>query len=164
MKKAATKKRGVTTERRSKALKGPPGSASLRDFPEVAYAHGWTRNPFAERILKHGMRVTSYPSTASLKEIPEAKGGKSAWQRSPYAARMDGAKELVVRTDQGRELHIPIGKGRRTKERQTGASKTRSVRFSDEVWHELERRATARGLTLHAALREAIATWLGRAA
>ncbi len=168
MKKAATKKRSATGERRSKVLKrAAPVPASLRELSEVTHADGWTRNPFAKRILKHGMQVTSYPSAASLREIPEVrggKGGKGGWKRSPYAARMGGAKEIVVHTDQGRELHIPIGKGRRTKERQTGASKTRSVRFSEEVWHEVERRAKARGLTLHAALREAIATWLGSAA
>jgi hypothetical protein len=38
------------------------------------------------------------------------------------------------------------------------------VRFPDEVWKLLEARAKKRGLTLHAALREAILSWIERAA
>jgi len=43
-------------------------------------------------------------------------------------------------------------------------STPRSVRFSDALWRSLERRARARGITLHALLREVIADWLARAA
>ncbi|HUO73876.1 MAG TPA: ribbon-helix-helix protein, CopG family [Solirubrobacteraceae bacterium] len=38
------------------------------------------------------------------------------------------------------------------------------MRFSDEIWALLERRARAEGLTLHAALRQAILEWARHAA
>jgi hypothetical protein len=41
---------------------------------------------------------------------------------------------------------------------------TKSVRFPKSVWKALERRAIKQGITLHAALREAIVDWLKRAA
>ena len=40
-----------------------------------------------------------------------------------------------------------------------GPTIPRSVRFPEKIWALLERRAKARGLTLHAALREAILEW-----
>jgi hypothetical protein len=38
------------------------------------------------------------------------------------------------------------------------------VRFTEEIWSLLEKRAQAKGLTLHAALRQAILEWARRAA
>ncbi len=43
---------------------------------------------------------------------------------------------------------------------EVGGTAPRSVRFPDYVWERLEAKAKDRGLTLHAALREAILAWL----
>ena len=61
-----------------------------------------------------------------------------------------------------RPCAAPLGEARPGVILEPGGSTPRSVRFPDATWALLERRAKARGLTLHAALREAI--WLGRAA
>jgi len=47
---------------------------------------------------------------------------------------------------------------------EVGDTAPRSVRFSPAVWALLEKRAKAKGLTLHAALRQAIVTWARRSA
>jgi hypothetical protein len=95
----------------------------------------------------------SEPSSASLKEIPEVDFTKARVRRNPYAARI--AKEGIT---------IQVGKGRPKKLHEVGGTFPRSVRFPDEVWRLLEARAKKRGLTLHAALREAILTWIEKAA
>jgi hypothetical protein len=42
---------------------------------------------------------------------------------------------------------------------EAGGTSPRSVRFPDAIWRLLEERAEKKGLTLHAALREAILAW-----
>jgi hypothetical protein len=95
----------------------------------------------------------SEPSEASLKEIPEVDFTKARMRRNPYVARI--AKEGIT---------VQVGKGRPKKLAEVGGTSPRSVRFPDEVWRLLETRAKRRGLTLHAALREAILAWIERAA
>jgi len=93
------------------------------------------------------------PSEASLREIPEVNFTKARVRRNPYAARI--AKEGIT---------VQVGRGRPKKLAEVGGTSPRSVRFPDEVWRVLEARAKKRGLTLHAALREAILSWIERAA
>jgi hypothetical protein len=93
------------------------------------------------------------PSDASLKEIPEVDFTKARVRRNPYAARI--AKEGIT---------VQIGRGRPKRLEEVGGTSPRSVRFPDDVWKLLEARAKKRGLTLHAALREAILAWIERAA
>ncbi len=93
------------------------------------------------------------PSEASLKEIPEVDFTKARMRRNPYAARI--AKEGIT---------VQVGRGRPKRLAEVGGTSPRSVRFPDEVWRLLEARAKRRGLTLHAALREAILAWIERAA
>jgi len=93
------------------------------------------------------------PSEASLREIPEVDFTTARVRRNPYAARI--AKEGIT---------VQIGRGRPKKLAEVGGTSPRSVRFPDEVWKLLETRAKKRGLTLHAALREAILAWIERAA
>ncbi|MDP9151161.1 MAG: hypothetical protein M3O36_14630 [Myxococcota bacterium] len=93
------------------------------------------------------------PSKASLKEIPEVDFSKARVRHNPYAARI--AKEGIM---------VQVGKGRPRKLAEVGGTSPRSVRFPDEVWRLLETRAKKEGLTLHAALREAILAWIERAA
>jgi len=93
------------------------------------------------------------PSKASLKEMPEIDFTTSRVRRNPYARRI---------ASEG--LSIKIGRGRPKKTDISAATVPRSVRFAPSVWAQLEKRARAKGITLHAALREAILTWAKRAA
>lgn len=89
------------------------------------------------------------PSKASLRDIPEVDFKRAKVRRNPYAARI--AKEGVS---------IQVGRGRPRKDREVGGTHPRSVRFPDVVWNQLEARAKRKGISLHAALREAIVAWL----
>jgi hypothetical protein len=90
---------------------------------------------------------------ASLREIPEIDFSKAKVRPNPYAARI--AKEGIV---------VQIGRGRPRKLLEVGTTQPRSVRFPQVVWKRIERRAKAKRITVHAALREAILAWLERAA
>ncbi len=89
------------------------------------------------------------PSRGSLREIPEIDFAVTPVRRNPYAAGI--AKTGIT---------IQVGRGRPRKLLEVGGTMPRSVRFPDAVWKRIEARAKARGLTLHAALREAILAWL----
>ena len=91
------------------------------------------------------------PSKASLREIPEV--DFSTARRSPYAARI--AKEGIV---------VQVGRGRPKRILEVGGTSPRSVRFPDTVWKQIEARARAERMTIHAALRQAILFWLRSAA
>ena len=93
------------------------------------------------------------PSRASLREIPEIDFSKVRVRRNPYAGRI--AKNGIV---------IQVGRGRPTKLLEVGGTRPRSVRFPEEVWKQIAARAKAKGMTVHAALREAILAWLRDAA
>jgi hypothetical protein len=93
------------------------------------------------------------PSKASLRELPEIDFSKAVVRKNPYAARI--AKYGYT---------VQVGRGRPVKGDELGPTSPRSVRFPDAVWRKLERQAKRRGLTLHAALREAIVSWLRDAA
>jgi len=93
------------------------------------------------------------PSKASLREIPEVNSSKVRVRRNPYAARI--AREGIV---------VQVGRGRPKKVLEVGGTRPRSVRFPDVIWKQIASRARAKGLTVHAALREAILTWLEAAA
>ena len=104
--------------------------------------------------MKKERKVTQKePSKASLTEMPEIDFAKSRFRRNPYAKRI---------ASEG--LQIKIGRGRPKKSDLSVATVPRSVRFTPSVWAQLEKRAKAKGITLHAALREAILTWARRAA
>jgi hypothetical protein len=93
------------------------------------------------------------PSKASLKAIPEIDFKTAKVRGNPYAARIAA---------QG--LTIQVGRGRPKKLLEVGETHPRSVRFPDAVWSRVEARAKQKGITLHAALREAILAWLRNAA
>jgi hypothetical protein len=93
------------------------------------------------------------PSRRSLHEIPEVDFRKARVKRNPYARRI--AQEGLV---------VQVGRGRPKRFLEAGGTMPRSVRFPERIWTLLERRAKARGLTLHAALREAILEWARRVA
>lgn len=93
------------------------------------------------------------PSKRSLREIPEVDFRRVITRRNPYARKI--AAEGIV---------VQIGRGRPKRLLESGGTTPRSVRFPESVWALLERRARAKGLTLHAALRQAIIEWAHRAA
>lgn len=89
------------------------------------------------------------PSRASLRDIPEIDFTIARIRRNPYAA-------AIMKSG----ITIQVGRGRPRKLLEVGVTTPRSVRFPAAVWKRIEVRAKARGLTLHAALREAILAWL----
>jgi len=98
-------------------------------------------------------RSPKEPSAASLREIPEIDFSRVRVRRNPYASRI--AKEGIV---------IQVGRGRPKRALEVGGTQPRSVRFPRVVWKRIEARARSRGISVHAALREAILAWLSRAA
>jgi hypothetical protein len=93
------------------------------------------------------------PAARSLREIPEVDFGKVRVKRNPYARRV---------AIEG--LEVQVGRGRPKRLFESGGTTPRSVRFPAGVWALLEERAAAQGLTLHAALRQAILEWARRVA
>ena len=93
------------------------------------------------------------PSKASLKEMPEVDFSKARVRKNHRAARI--AKEGIT---------VQVGRGRPKKLDEVGGTSPRSVRFPDEVWKIIEARAKKKGISLHAALREAILAWVEGAA
>ena len=85
--------------------------------------------------------------------MPEVDFSKISVGRNPYAKRI---------ADRG--ITVQVGRGRPRKILETGGTVPRSVRFSPAIWALLEERAKTKGLTLHAALREAILAWTKTAA
>jgi hypothetical protein len=104
-------------------------------------------------MKKANRKSTAEPSKASLREMPEVDFSRARVRPNPYAAGI--AKEGIT---------VQIGKGRPTKLAEVGGTSPRSVRFPDEIWKLIEARAKKKGITLHAALRQAILEWIERAA
>ena len=92
---------------------------------------------------------TRSPSRASLREMPEVDFTRAKIRRNPYAHRV---------ATEGASVHVLRGRPRKGSE--TGPTSPRSIRFPDAVWRTLEKRAKAEGITLHAALRAAVLTWV----
>src|SRR2546428_11169534 len=96
-------------------------------------------------MKKAKKRSAREPSAASLREIPEVDFSRVRVRRNPYAARI--AREGIV---------IQVGRGRPKKMLEVGGTRPRSVRVPAAIWEAIPGRARAKGLTVHAALREAI--------
>ncbi len=104
-------------------------------------------------MKKESQRAQREPSKRSLREMPEVDFRKSRLRRNPYARQM-ASDGLVVQ----------VGRGRPKRLLESGGTTPRSVRFPEAIWALLSRRAKAKKLTLHAALRQAIIEWLRNAA
>ncbi|MGC4001175.1 MAG: hypothetical protein QM767_28425 [Anaeromyxobacter sp.] len=91
------------------------------------------------------------PSAASLKEMPEADFSKQKWERRPQIAARIAAEGMTL-----------PGRGRPRKGQEVGPSVMKTVRFPKTFWDQLEKRARSRNLTVHAAIRLALAEWVGR--
>lgn len=90
------------------------------------------------------------PSRATLREIPEVDFQSAKVRPNPYAERIAG---MGI---------VHVGRGRPRKGEETGPTIPKSIRFPARVWKQIEKRAKAEGITLHAALRAAIMEWVGR--
>ena len=108
------------------------------------------KSPSMKKVTsKQGSRE---PTRASLRAIPGLDFSKAiAFGRG--AAGLRRARAL-----------LKVRRGRPPKGLTPEGSSPRSIRFTDAMWRDLERRARRRKMTLHALLREVIADWLARAA
>jgi hypothetical protein len=104
-------------------------------------------------MKKGNRRAQREPSKRSLREMPEVDFRTARVRRNPYAGRIASGG-----------LIVQVGRGRPKRLLESGGTTPRSVRFPDEIWALLEKRARAKGLTLHAALRQAILEWARHAA
>jgi hypothetical protein len=104
-------------------------------------------------MKKGRSRAQKEPSKKSLEEIPEIDFARATVRANDRAARI-AAEGLTVQ----------VGRGRPKKLLEVGGTRPRSVRFPEAIWTLLDERARAHGLTVHAALREAIIAWLRKAA
>lgn len=102
-------------------------------------------------MKKTSKRRTEEPSAASLRAIPELDFSKAVVLGRGAAGLRRARALLKARRGRPRQGTRPAG------------SSPRSVRFTDKMWLELERRAKRRGVTLHALLREVISDWLTKA-
>ncbi len=102
-------------------------------------------------MKKASRKKNREPSRRSLREMPDADFTKVKVQRNPYAHRI---------ASEGMSIHV--GRGRPKKGFETGPTVPRSIRFPASVWEHLERRAKAKGMSLHAALRAAALEWVQR--
>ncbi len=99
------------------------------------------------------------PSRASLREMPEVDFSKATLRRNPYAERI--AKEGYFLPD-GRHIMPLPRRGRPKKGEEPGPTTLRSVRFPTTIWERVEKKAKAKGLSIHAAIRTAIIEWVSR--
>jgi hypothetical protein len=117
-------------------------------------AYQLKQNRFAKRVKKEGiLLVHDAPSPASLKAIPEANFDRIKVRRSDYAERI-----------KARGLTLQVGRGRPRGGAETGPTVLKSVRLPPAIWQELEKRARAEGVAVHALVRKAILALLRRAA
>jgi hypothetical protein len=91
------------------------------------------------------------PSVESLREMPEADFAKERWERRPDIAARVAAEGITF-----------PGRGRPKKGKEVGPSVMKTVRFPKVFWQQLEKQAKSRNLTVHAAIRVALAEWVAR--
>jgi hypothetical protein len=138
-----------------KASKRAQKKVAWHETSEVDFSAYQVRaNRFAKRVKKEGiLLVHDGPSAASLKAVPEANFARVRVRRSNYAER--------IKAD-GLTLHV--GRGRPPAGTETGPTVLKSVRLPPAVWKELEERARAEGVAVHALVRKAILALLRRVA
>jgi hypothetical protein len=111
-----------------------PSPGSLREMPEIDFTvYRIRRNPYAARIALEGVEIAhNGPSRKSLREMPEADLTRSRIRPNRYAAKAITSASK-----------IQYGKGRPRKGTEVGPTPTRSIRFPDAVWKDLENEARA---------------------
>lgn len=138
-----------------KANKSRRSGTAWSNVPNIDFGdYVLKQNRFAKRVKKDGiLLVHDGPSAISLKEIPEADFGRTKVRRSNYAER--------IRTG---GLSLQVGRGRPRGGAETGPTVLKSVRLPPAIWKELEKRARAEGVAVHALVRKAILALLRNAA
>lgn len=130
-----------------------PSAASLRELPPVELTkYRIRRNPYAARIAREGMELVHHePSRVSLAEMPEADFSVARVHRNTSRSR---AAESATR--------IQYGRGRPPMEAEVGPTEVRSLRLPADMWRALEVEARERRTTVHAMLRELVASHILR--
>jgi len=140
---------------KKKVSKRPRSDTAWSDASNVDFGvYQIKHNHYAKRVKREGILfVHDSPSAASLKEIPEADFGRVKVRRSNYAARIKAGG-----------LTLQVGRGRPRAGAEAGTTVPKSVRLPPAIWKELEKRARAEGVAVHALVRKAILAMLRRAA
>jgi hypothetical protein len=140
---------------RKKANKSPRRGTTWSEVSNIDFgAYQLKQNRFARRVKKEGIvLVHDAPSPASLKAIPEADFGRVKVRRSNYAERIKASG-----------LTLQVGRGRPRAGAEAGPTVLKSVRLPPAIWKELEKRARAEGVAVHALVRKAILALLQTAA
>jgi len=140
---------------KKKANNSPRRGTSWSEVPNIDFgAYQLKQNRFAKRVKKEGiMLVHDAPSPASFKAVPEADFGRVKVRRSSYAERIKAGG-----------LTLQVGRGRPRGGAETGPTVLKSVRLPPAIWKELEKRARAEGVAVHALVRKAILALLRSAA
>lgn len=111
--------------------------------------------------MKKATKKQREPSKASLKEMPEVDLSKGRTRRrNPHAKRIEQDGGYFVHVDGAKPYFVRTKQGRPEKGALSATSSTKSVRFSEDVWDAVQQSAESKGITLHAALREAVVEWL----
>jgi len=124
---------------------------SLKAMPEIVFSrYRIRRNPFATRIEREGVQLSHRePSEASLREMPEADFNRTRVRGNKYVA---SAAEKAS--------NIQYGRGRPRKGDESGPTPARTLRLPAPIWKALEEEARERSTTVHALLRELVATYV----
>ncbi len=130
-----------------------PRAVSLKEMPEIDFSrYRLRRNPYAPRIKREGVQLSHRePSETSLKEMPEADFSRTRVRPNKYVA---SAAEKAAK--------IQYGRGRPRKGEETGPTSSRTIRLPASIWKALEQEARVRSTTVHALLRELVATYVTR--
>jgi hypothetical protein len=97
------------------------------------------KNPFYERIMRDGIRIRSERQPEPGRPVT-----------NPYYEHIRQAGGVRLRARSGRPR---AGES-------AGPTETRSVRLPPAVWARVEAQAEREGLTVHAAVRQAVLIWL----
>ena len=127
-----------------------PRAVSLKELPEINFdRYRIRRNPYAARIEREGAQLSHRePSKASLREMPEADFSRTRVRPNKYASAAEKASK------------IQYGRGRPRKGEESGPTPARTLRLPEPIWKALEQEARERSTTVHALLRELVATYV----
>jgi hypothetical protein len=122
---------------------------ALREMPEIDFSiYRIRKNPYAARIAREGVELIHLgPSKTSLAEMPEADFRRARVGVNKYARQ---AAEAASK--------IQYGKGRPRRGDEVGPTPARTIRLPEAIWKALEREARDHATTVHALLRDLVAT------
>ena len=112
---------------------------------------------------KRPTRANSEPSAESLKEMPELDFSKSVrLGRGLHARKIAEAGGYVIKPDGEAAHFVQTRQGRPRKGEPKATTQTKNVRLPPELWATIERVANDNGISLHAAMRQAMVEWLNK--